>query len=137
MAEVSLGTSLDRSDTLNVTSVTVTTATASDGRRLLSFNALTSYSAAQSGGYYLRASTGSKRYLQSGANETETEIDFISGPVDTSELTGAEQAAEQINALVETGITNLLEELGLPTDSQVDVSSMKYVECENENRVCL
>lgn len=134
MAEVSLGTSLDRSDTLNVTSVTVTTVTAGDGRRLLSFNGAASHSASRGGSYYLRASTVSERHLQSdGANETETEIDFISGPVETSELTGAEQAAEQINALVETGITNLLEELGLPTDSKVDVSGMKYVECENNN----
>lgn len=73
---------------------------------------------------------GIERYLQEAVSNggNETEIDFITSPDGTSNLTRAQQAAEQVNMLAEGGLTSLLEEMGLPPDSNVTISNLVYAE---------
>lgn len=118
-----LESSLGRIGTINVTDVVVTPSSADSGRRVL-FVASSSNLRGGNG-------IGSNRWLQEAAtNETVTEIDYVSGPDPSSNLTESQQAAEQINALAETGIADLLEDLGLPPDSEVELGTTKYTQCE-------
>lgn len=118
-----LDSSLGRNGTVNVTDVAVSSVPAASGRRVLFFGGGGSSSSSS----HLR---GGDRRLQAAANETETEIEYVSGPDASSDLTASQQAAGQINALAETGIADLLEELGLPPDSEVIIGTTKYSESE-------
>lgn len=79
--------------------------------------------------YYLRA--GKRRLQNDGSGQTETAIEFVSSPDEASAnpTTAAGQAAEQINALANGGVEDLLAELGLPADSDVTLD-LTYVESE-------
>lgn len=131
VVEDGLESSLGRNGTVNVTDVTVTsTAAAADAsRRVLLFVADGDVADNSSRNRLLRGS----RQLQeeeAAGNQTETEIEYESSPDQSSNLTEAQQAAEQINALAETGIADLLDEMGLPPDTEVELGVTKFVQRE-------
>lgn len=128
VVEDGLEGSLGRNGTVNVTDVTVTSTAADAGRRVLLFVADGDVADNSNSNRLLRGS----RQLQEEAagNQTETEIEYESSPDTSSNMTEAQQAAEQINALAETGIADLLDEMGLPPDTEVELGVTKFVQSE-------
>lgn len=74
-----------------------------------------------------------ERYLQedSSSNITVTNIDFSTTPDDDSTLSRSAQAAQQINALAEGGLSDLLVALDLPANSNITLSNLLYTEGED------
>lgn len=122
LVEDALEETLGRNGTVNVTEVSVATTegVGSGGRRLL-----LDYPGNR---LLLRGAQEEerRRFLQASSNETETTIGFVSTPDESSNLTESQQAAEQINVLSANGLDNLLEELGLPADSNITDIDMMY-----------
>lgn len=136
VAEDGLDASLGRNGTVNVTDVAVSSVAASEagvastavggGRRVLF---VAGDASGDNNNVHLRG--GARSLQEAAANQTQTEIDYVSGPEASSNMTASQQAAEQVNTLAETGIADLLEELGLPADSEVTIGTTKFAQSES------